>query len=121
MAGLTGLFSTDVAVVDSGTTAKDKAKAAMEPPKPGSIKGTVTIAGRPQPDLVVYLLDTDPNTKKLVVDQVTTTDKGTYKFKDVPPKTYNVYCYKMSDGRKDAKPGIVKPGETITVDLKLVQ
>ncbi len=36
-------------------------------------------------------------------------------------KTYTVSCYKMSDGRKDYQEAIVKPGETITVDLKLVQ
>ncbi len=56
-----------------------------------------------------------------LIDKTTTTEKGTYKFKDVPVKTYTVYCYKMSDGRKDAQQAIVKPGETITVDLKLVQ
>ena len=43
-------YTTEVNVVDPAAAAKDKAKAAMEPPKPGSIEGTVTIAGRPQPD-----------------------------------------------------------------------
>jgi hypothetical protein len=122
VAGLTELFSTEVKVVDPAAAPKDKAKAAMEPPKPGSIEGKVTIAGRPQPELtvVLYFFDTKTNKYELI-DKTTTTDKGAYKFKDVSAKTYTVYCYKLSDGRKDAQQAVVKPGETITVDLKLVQ
>ena len=36
-------------------------------------------------------------------------------------KTYTVACYKMSENRKAYQAAVVKPGETITVDLKLVQ
>ena len=91
----------------------------MEPPKPGSIEGKVTIAGRPQPELtvVLYFFDTKTNKYELI-DKTMTTEKGAYKFKDVPASTYTVYCYKMSE-YKDVQPAIVKPGETITVDLKL--
>ena len=94
----------------------------MADPKPGSIEGTVTIAGRPQPDQLVVLYFLDTKTKQYeIIDKTTTTDQGTYKFKDVPVKTYTVACYKMSENRKAYQEAIVKPGETITVDLKLVQ
>jgi hypothetical protein len=121
VAGLTGLYSTEVRVVDLDGAKKAQAKAAMDPPKPGAIKGTVTIAGRQQPDLTVYLLDTDPKNKEPILARVTTNGKGFFEFKDVPVKTYSVYCYKKDEERKDLKPAVIKPGETITVDLDLVQ
>jgi hypothetical protein len=122
VAGLMAVFPTEVKVVDPPSAAKDKTKTAKEAPKPGSIDGTVTIAGRPQPDLLVYLFETDPNTKKPVyVDQKKTTDEGTYKFKDIPAKTYLVYCIENVHGRNATKTVTVKPGESVTVDLKLLQ
>jgi len=122
VAGITGLYSTEVTVFNPPTTAKDKAKAAAEASKPGSIEGTVTIAGRPQPEQTVILYFFDLKTNKYeFIDSKTTTDKGTYKFKDVPAKSYTVYCVEGVHQRKDAQPAIVKPGETITVDLKLLE
>lgn len=119
VAGLTALFETAVAIVDPPPGAKEKA---MEKAKPGSIKGTVTIAGRPQPDLVVGLYFSDEKTRKVEqIAKCTTTETGTYEFKDVPAKTYFVWCYKETDGRKDSQPAVIKPGETITVNLQLVQ
>jgi Protein kinase domain len=120
--GLTWFYETRIEVIDPPPARKDKTKASTEPPKPGSIEGTVTIAGRRQPGLVVELFSYDTNTEGLErVDKVTTTDKGTYQFKDVAAKTYIVRCDQLSDGRKDTQQAIVKPGETVAVYLGLVQ
>jgi hypothetical protein len=117
----TSWYSTGIDVIDPPPARENKTKASAEPSKPGSIEGTVTVAGRPQPQVVVELYYYDNHAEKLeIVHKVTTTDNGTYKFKDVAAKSYIVHCGNSSDGRKDAQPAIVGPGKTVAVNLDLV-
>jgi hypothetical protein len=74
-----------------------------------------------QPGLDVFLID--PNAKEKenpVKDKKTTGPGGTYKFTDVKPGPYNIFCQKQATNRRDLKAVTVESGKTLRQDLDLL-
>jgi hypothetical protein len=84
-------------------------------PKLGTIKGKVSEGSRNPPGLKVILTDL---TAKMEIDSTKTDESGAYTFEKVKPGTYKVSS--SDDRRFGEKQVTVKPGETETVDLALI-
>ncbi len=86
--------------------------------KLGTIEGDVVQGERPQPGIVVTLVDGNGAIK----DTGATDKKGHYKFKDVLPGTYRVTAVKSSDNSKGTITVTVPAGETKSgVNIKLTR
>ncbi len=107
----------------AGLLVEDVAEVVLVDPPPPPTTGTIegkAIQGstpeRPQPGLPVALFDAGGK----LVASTTTNDAGEFKFEDVQPGPYLVFCNKEADqNANDRKPATVKAGETTTVTLEL--
>jgi hypothetical protein len=111
-----GLGLSTFATAKVELTAEDPAKTA-----PATIKGKVVEGSLPQGGLTVVLRD-DKGAEK---GTATTRPNGTFEFKGVAPGKYKLFTSKVASGRKGEEPRgtgkflEVKPGATVTVEIKL--
>jgi hypothetical protein len=91
--------------------------AQQEKPKQINVTGTVFRGSIAQPKLDVELRDAKGKTLKTA----TTDRSGKFKFEDVPPGTYQVYCRNKKSNSEDQKSVTVEAGKDPTpVALKLI-
>jgi hypothetical protein len=85
--------------------------------RPARITGRVHEGTRPQAGLEVLLAAAGPKATEKA--KTTTGEDGKFSFEEVVPGEYTVSVSKPVSGRKAVKKVVLKPGETINLDLAL--
>ena len=105
-----GLASVDTITVD--VTEREPGKTGL-----GEIVGKVTEGPRPQPNLLVTLVD--DNGKEIA--RTRTQPDGTYRFGNLAPGHYRVIAVKPESQRRAAQDVIAEPDRPVRADLALAQ
>ncbi len=103
-----GLAASDTVTLE--VTEKEPGKTSL-----GSINGKVTEGPRPQPNLLVILLDE----RGKEVARTRTAADGTYSFGQLAPGRYRVVAVKPESQRQAAQDVIAEPDRPVRVDLPL--